>query len=155
MDEMGDFTARDITLGGETRRVHVAGRGPAVIVMPEMPGLSPQVVRFGRWVRDAGFTGWMPSLFGVDGVEAIAEAGARVFRRACISAEFRTLAGQGASPVTAWLRSLAQLAKAECGGSGVGAVGMCFTGNFALSMMLEPAMLAPVLCQTYTNRCAI
>jgi len=24
---------------------------------------------------------------------------------------------------------------------------MCFTGNFALSMMLEPAMLAPVLSQ--------
>ena len=33
------------------------------------------------------------------------------------------------------------------GGKGVGAIGMCFTGNFALSMMLEPAMLAPVLSQ--------
>jgi hypothetical protein len=29
----------------------------------------------------------------------------------------------------------------------VGAIGMCFTGNFALSLMLEPAMLAPVLSQ--------
>src|SRR5262249_5146024 len=26
-------------------------------------------------------------------------------------------------------------------------IGMCFTGNFALTMMLEPAMLAPVLAQ--------
>src|SRR5207247_1323775 len=33
------------------------------------------------------------------------------------------------------------------GGSGVGAIGMCFSGNFALGMMLEPAVLAPVLCQ--------
>ena len=68
-------------------------------------------------------------------------------RRACVGAEFRAFAGQGASPVTQWLRALARHAHAECGGPGVGAIGMCFTGNFALSMMLEPAMLAPVLSQ--------
>nr|WP_240540681.1 FAD-dependent monooxygenase [Paracoccus sp. pheM1] len=146
-DRMGDFTPRDITLADETRRVHVGGQGPAVTVMQEMPGLSPQVVRFARWLHDAGFTVWLPSLFGVDGAKRTAEAGASIFRRACTAVAFRTLAGQGASPVTAWLRSLARLAQAECGGPGVGAVGMCFTGNFALSMMLEPAMLAPVLCQ--------
>ena len=49
--------------------------------------------------------------------------------------------------MTQWLRSLARLAHEECGGPGVGAIGMCFTGNFALTMMLEPAMLAPVLSQ--------
>lgn len=146
-DRMGDFTPRDITLAGETRRVHVGGQGPAVTVMQEMPGLSPQVVRFARWLRDAGFTVWLPSLFGVDGAKRTAEAGASIFRRACTAVAFRTLAGQGASPVTAWLRSLARLAQAECGGPGVGAGGMCFTGSFALSMMLAPAMLAPVLCQ--------
>ena len=46
-----------------------------------------------------------------------------------------------------WLRALAKKAHAECGGPGVGAVGMCFTGNFALSMMLEAPTLAPVVCQ--------
>jgi dienelactone hydrolase len=45
------------------------------------------------------------------------------------------------------LRGLAALAHRESGGKGVGAIGMCVTGNFALSMMLEPAMLAPVLSQ--------
>jgi dienelactone hydrolase len=49
--------------------------------------------------------------------------------------------------VTKWLRSLARFAHGECGGPGVGAIGMCFTGNFALTMMLEPSMLAPVLSQ--------
>ncbi len=62
-------------------------------------------------------------------------------------ADFRTLAGKGSSPVTQWLRALARRAHEECGGPGVGAIGMCFTGNFALSMMLEPSMLAPVLSQ--------
>jgi dienelactone hydrolase len=150
-DPLEDFAAREITLDGVTKRVHVAGAGPAVIVMTEMPGISPQVARFSRWVRDAGFTVYMPSLFGRDGAVPNVEEGMAVVQRACVSAEFRAFANQKgpnqSSPVTLWLRALARLAHAECGGPGVGAIGMCFTGNFALTMMLEPAMLAPVLSQ--------
>src|SRR5690349_2904933 len=134
-DPLEDFARRDITLNGATRRVHVVGIGPAVIVMTEMPGISPQVARFARWVRDAGFTVYMPSLFGRDGAVPQADEGAQVFQRACVSAEFHALSAGASSPVTHWLRALARLAHAECGGPGVGAIGMCFTGNFALSMM--------------------
>ena len=146
-DDLNDFAARDVTLNGATKVVYVAGSGPAVIVMTEMPGISPHVARFARWVRDAGFTTYMPSLFGRDGAVPMAEEGAAVFRRACMSAEFNALKRNASSPVTKWLRSLARQAHAECGGPGVGAIGMCFTGNFALTMMLEPVMLAPVLAQ--------
>lgn len=146
-DSLDDFTAREITLSDATKRVYVAGSGPAVIVMTEMPGISPHVARFARWVRDAGFTVYMPSLFGRDGAVPQVEEGVAVVQRACISAEFRALAANQTSPVTQWLRALARLAHGECGGPGVGAIGMCFTGNFALTMMLEPAMLAPVLSQ--------
>lgn len=146
-DALEDFSRREITLLGIPKPAYVAGAGPAVIVMAEMPGISPHVARFARWVRDAGFTVYMPSLFGRDGAVPDAEEGAKVFRRACVSAEFRALGGGESSPVTRWLRALAKLAHEECGGPGVGAIGMCFTGNFALSMMLEPAMLAPVLAQ--------
>jgi dienelactone hydrolase len=146
-DPLSDFHARSYTFEDATKRVHVSGVGPAVIVMAEMPGISPHVARFARWVRQAGFTVYMPSLFGVDGAFPDAEGGLAIMKRACVSAEFRALAGQGASPVASWLRALARKAMDECGGPGVGAIGMCFTGNFALSMMLEPAMLAPVLAQ--------
>lgn len=146
-DPLDDFTPQDITLNNTTKRVYVAGSGPAVIVMTEMPGISPEVARFSRWVRDAGFTVYMPSLFGRDGVVASADESADVFRRACISAEFRALSANESSPVTRWLMALARLAHEACGGPGVGAIGMCFTGNFALTMMLEPAVLAPVVCQ--------
>ncbi|MBX3654247.1 MAG: dienelactone hydrolase family protein [Ramlibacter sp.] len=146
-DLLHDFTPRSITLDGATKVVHVAGRGPAVIVMTEMPGISPQVARFARWVRDAGFTVYMPSLFGRDGAVPAVDEGIAVFRRACVSAEFRAMAANESSPVTQWLRALARQAHGECGGPGVGAIGMCFTGNFALSMTLEPALLAPVMCQ--------
>jgi len=146
-DPLEDFTRRDITLDGVAKKVYIAGSGPAVIVMTEMPGISPHVARFSRWVRDAGFTVYMPSLFGRDGAVPGADEGAAIFQRACVSAEFRALRTNETSPVTQWLVALARLAHQECGGPGVGAIGMCWTGNFALSMMLEPAVLAPVLAQ--------
>ena len=146
-DALDDFDHRPITLDAVTKVVHVAGTGPAVIVMTEMPGISPHVARFSRWVRDAGFTVYLPSLFGRDGAVPQVEEGRATFRQACVSAEFRAFAGNESSPVTTWLRALARLAHQECGGPGVGAIGMCFTGNFALTMMLEASMLAPVLSQ--------
>lgn len=146
-DPLTDFTVRQIELLDQTKTVYVAGSGPAVIVMHEMPGISPQVARFARWVRDAGFTVFMPSLFGRDGAVPEADEGGGVFQRVCVSREFRMMAGSGTSPVVTWLRALAAQAHQECSGSGVGAVGMCFTGNFAISMMVEPAMIAAVACQ--------
>lgn len=146
-DPLDDFDRRTITLDGVTKDVLVDGSGPAVVVLTEMPGISPHVARFARWVRDAGFTVYLPSLFGRDGAYPEAAAGLEVLQRACVSAEFRAFASAESSPVTHWLRLLAARAHGECGGPGVGAIGMCFTGNFALTMMLERAVLASVLCQ--------
>ncbi|MFD6245625.1 dienelactone hydrolase family protein [Streptomyces roseolus] len=144
-DPLDDFSCRVVEVGGVGKRVYVTGAGPAVVLMPEMPGISPDVARFARWIRDAGFSVYVPSLFGVDGAYPLAEAAGTVVRRACVSAEFRAFAGGGTSPVVAWLRGLARVAHAERGGAGVGAVGLCFTGNFALAMTLEPAVVAPVV----------
>lgn len=146
-DALEDFERRMITLLGESRRVYVAGSGPAVIVMTEMTGISPQVARFARWVRDAGFTVYMPHLFGKDGAVAGTLRGIPTLIRGCISREFRAFASNASSPVTRWLRALAAHAHAEAGGKGVGAIGMCFTGNFALSMMLDSSVIAPVMAQ--------
>src|SRR5262245_51555019 len=85
-DRLEDFSARAIAFDDVAKRVYVAGAGPAVIVMSEMPGISPHVARFARWVRDAGFTVYMPSLFGRDGAVPDADEGLEVFRRACVSA---------------------------------------------------------------------
>jgi dienelactone hydrolase len=142
---MADFDHRQVEVEGLTKTVHVIGSGPGVILMPEMPGISPDLARLARWIRDAGFTVHLPSLFGVDGAYPTAAAGELVVRRACVSAEFRAFAGGGTSPVVSWLRGLARLAHDEAGGRGVGAIGLCFTGNFALAMTLEPSVIAPVL----------
>ena len=146
-DPLEDFEPRRITLNETTKMVHMSGTGSAVIVMPEVPGISPHVARFARWLREAGFTVYMPSLYGRDGEPVDLEVGRATFKRVCMSAEFRAFGAGASAPVTQWLRALARLAHEECGGPGVGAIGMCFSGNFALSMMLEPSMLAPVLSQ--------
>ena len=144
-DAITDFSRRHVDVDGVVKTVYAAGSGPAVVLMPEMPGISPDVLRLARWVRDAGFTVYVPSLFGVDGACPTVEAGREVVRRACVSAEFRAFARGGTSPVTTWLRGLARQAHAECGGPGVGTIGLCFTGNFALTMAIEPAVIAPVV----------
>ena len=146
-DPLDDFMPRRIEIDAIGKTVHIGGSGPAVIVMPETPGISPHLARFARWVRDAGFTVWMPSLFGRDGALPDVDEAVATFKRTCVSAEFRALAAGQQTPILQWLRGLARIAHADCGGPGVGAIGMCFTGNFALSMMLEPAVIAPVLCQ--------
>lgn len=146
-DELADFDRQTCAFEGITKQVYVAGQGPAVIVMPEMPGISPQVARFARWVRDAGLTVYLPSLFGRDGATQDVPEAIEVFKRTCISAEFQALGAGRATPIVTWLRALARLAHAQCGGPGVGAVGMCFTGNFALSLVLDAPTLAPVVCQ--------
>ncbi|WP_033290672.1 dienelactone hydrolase family protein [Amycolatopsis jejuensis] len=144
-DVLTGFSKRLVDTGGVGKTVYTSGSGPAVVLMPEMPGISPDVVRFARWIREAGFTVYLPSLFGVDGAFPTTAEGEKVVRRACVSAEFRAFAGGGTSPVVAWLRGLARTALAECDGPGVGAIGLCFTGNFALTMALEPAVIASVV----------
>jgi dienelactone hydrolase len=146
-DPLEDFERRPLTFLGRTRDVFVSGSGPAVIVMAEMPGIYPLVSRFARTVRDEGFTVFMPQLFGDPGAPISMLRGVGVMLRACISREFRAFAANRSSPVVDWLRALAAHAHPECGGLGVGAIGMCFTGNFALSLMVEPAVRAPVLSQ--------
>jgi dienelactone hydrolase len=147
LDAMQDFERRELTFEGERKRVFVSGAGPAVIVMAEMPGIYAHVIRFARIVRDAGFTVWMPALFGTEGGPVTRPRMLATLARGCISRQFRAFAANDSGPINRWLCALAAHAHPISGGKGVGAIGMCFTGNFALSMMLEPAMLAPVLAQ--------
>jgi dienelactone hydrolase len=141
------FAESTFTHNGVSRQVFRSGTGPAVIVIHEVPGLHPEVIAFGRRVVDAGFTVYMPSLFGTPGKPFGWGYTFRSLVPACVAREFTTLALDRTGPVIGWLRRLAAEAHAECGGPGVGAVGMCFTGGFALGMMVDETMLAPVLSQ--------
>lgn len=123
------------------------GTGPGVIVIHEIPGITPPVLAFAEEVVAAGFTVVLPSLFGTPGETQNPVSVVKAARQVCVSREFTKLATRETSPVTGWLRSLARELHDELGGPGVGALGMCFTGGFALAMMVEDTTVAPVLCQ--------
>ena len=146
-EALDDFTERSFTHDGTTHLVFGAGTGPAVIVIHEMPGITPPVADFARRVRDAGFSVRMPSLFGEPGRPMSPGYVVKSLSQGCVAKEFVTLALDRTSPAIGWLRALAADAHQECGGPGVGAVGMCFTGGFALGMMIDDVMVAPVLSQ--------
>jgi dienelactone hydrolase len=145
LDTYERFTFDD---GRWTRPVYRKGSGPAVIIIHEIPGLHPLVIRFADRVVAAGMTVYMPSLFGAPGREVSANyAIGTMLKTLCIRREFTAWATDRSSPIVDWLRALAKQAHKDCGGRGVGAVGMCFTGNFAMAMMTEPAVVAPVMSQ--------
>lgn len=141
------FDTRAFDLLGTVRDVFVRGDGPAVIVMTEVPGITPPVAAFATRVADAGFRVYLPQFIGTPGKPMNPAYAAQSLAKVCISREFRVLAANASSPLVDWMRALARAAHAECGGTGVGAVGMCVTGNFALAMMLDAPVIAPVLSQ--------
>ena len=146
-DTLEDFERTRFTAEGKTNVVYRAGSGPAVIVISEMPGITPDVAGFARKVAGAGFTAVMPHVFGEDGRDMSIPYVLGSITRACISREFTVLATGKASPITTWLRALAKDEHGRCGGPGVGVIGMCFTGGFALAMMVDDVVVAPVLSQ--------
>lgn len=145
---LADYSRFDFTHGGRSYPVFRRGDGPGVIVMHEMPGLNPLVLRFADRIAAAGMTAFCPSFFGTPGKPVDRTyVTATALSVLCMRREFYVWRGDRSSPVVDWLRGLARHVHAECGGRGVGAVGMCFTGNFALAMMTEPAVIAPVVSQ--------
>jgi dienelactone hydrolase len=146
-DVLADYTKEQFSAQGKTRDVYRLGSGPAVIVIAEMPGITPHVLEFGRRVAAVGCTAVLPHLFGEPGASASVSTVLKSIGPACVSREFSVWALKKTSPVTVWLRALAAREHERCGGPGVGAVGMCFTGGFALAMMVDDTVVAPVLSQ--------
>jgi dienelactone hydrolase len=141
------WTPGSLTAAGFTRPTFRRGSGPGVVVIHEIPGVTPKVAAFANDVVDAGFTVVMPSLMGTPGKAVSLGYGLSSVVRLCVAREFTHWATNQTSPIISWLRAVARSLHAECGGPGVGAVGMCFSGGFALGMMVDDVMVAPVLSQ--------
>lgn len=145
--ELDGWTRTSFKSATIERDVYRKGSGPAVVVVHEVPGITPAVLRFAEETVQRGFTVVMPNLVGTPG-KAFSNAYAMAsLAKVCVAREFAALALDKTSPIVGWLRALARHVHAEVGGRGVGAVGMCFSGGFALGMMLDEIMVAPVLSQ--------
>ncbi|HWL43539.1 MAG TPA: dienelactone hydrolase family protein [Ilumatobacter sp.] len=145
---LATYTSSEFSAGRTTHRVWRKGSGPAVIVITEMPGISPTVLGFADRVVALGCTAVLPDLFGTAGARVDSQFKAMLaIARTCIRREFTVLAAGASSPVIDWLRELGAHEHRVCGGPGIGVVGMCFTGGFALALATDAHVLAPVLSQ--------
>ena len=146
-DSLSDFEKEPFASGAINHDIYRRGSGPAVIVCSEIPGITPKVADFARRVSDRGLTAVMPHLFGTPGRDVSGAYAAQSLVQVCISREFSGFALGRSTPIIDWLRALARAEHQRCGGPGVGAVGMCYTGGFALGMAVDDTVLAPVLSQ--------
>lgn len=141
-----DYHKTPSTQMGTTLDVYVRGNGPNVVILPEIPGLHASVFALGDRIAQEGFRVHLLSLFGEDGKAFRYRDSLKEIAKACISREFSILASHRSSPICDWIRSYcADIHERQQ--KGIGLIGMCLTGNFALSMLAEPWMLAPVLSQ--------
>jgi dienelactone hydrolase len=147
MSDLTSWTRGSHTADGVTHDTYRKGSGPGVIVIHEIPGMTPAVIAFADEVVARGYTVVMPHLFGEPGAAATTGAIVKSIVRVCVSKEFNKLKVGVTSPVADWLRALARSLHEEFGGPGVGALGMCLTGGFALAMMVDDSVAAPVLAQ--------
>jgi dienelactone hydrolase len=137
---LDDFSVAEFASGGVSHRVYRKGAGPDVLLMHELPGMTPQFIGLARTIAEAGFTVHLPLFFGEPGERHTVLFLARL----CISREFRLFAQRGGSPIVDWLRAYGREIFAKNGGKGIGVIGLCLTGNFAITLLADTFTLAPV-----------
>ncbi|MEM9725145.1 MAG: dienelactone hydrolase family protein [Pseudomonadota bacterium] len=147
--EKESFEAQLTDGGGPARRlarhdVYLKGEGPIVVLIQELPGIGPETLRLADLFFAEGFSVALPHLFGPLGRVSMAGNTARVF---CMRREFHLFAKNASSPIAGWLKALCAHLKAERGAPGVAVIGMCLTGNFALSLVADASVLAGVASQ--------
>ena len=130
--DLTGWTCAPFTGGGYTHDVYrrsPESPGPGVVLIPEMPGLTPEVLGLGNHLVDNGFTVASPSLYGTPGAEAQRPGMVPVMVRGCVAKEFAAFATNKKRPVTYFLRALARDLNEKTPGRGVGVIGQCWCGT--------------------------
>ncbi len=138
------FTAPVSSGADVTHDVYSKGDGPVIVIIQELPGIGPETLRLADHFESSGFHVVLPHLFGPLGRTSMLGNTVRVM---CMRREFKLLEKHAASPVVDWLRALCRHVADRRGVNGTGVIGMCLTGNFAISMMADAHVLAGVASQ--------
>jgi dienelactone hydrolase len=137
--------------------VYVRGNGKGVILMHELPGLTPECLEFADCLVEAGFRVYLPLFFGNPNESSFGQNINSITVPFCLNKEFGTFATGKSSPITVWLKKLCQHIHQEYHSQdeGIGVIGMCLTGGFVLAMMVEPSVIAPVISQPALPLCSL
>lgn len=145
--DLTGWACEPFSAAGFTYDVYRKGAGPGVVLIPEMPGAHPGVLALGNYLVDNGFTVVIPSLYGTPGAPAVRAGALGVIARGCVAKEFAAFATNKDRPISHYLRALARDLNAKTPGRGVGVIGQCFSGGFALAAAVDDSVLAPIMSQ--------
>jgi len=145
--DLSGWACEPFSAAGFTYDVYRKGSGPGVVLIPEMPGAHPGVLALGNYLVDNGFTVVIPSLYGTPGAPAVRAGALGVIARGCVAKEFAAFATNKDRPISHYLRALARDLNGKTPGRGVGVIGQCFSGGFALAAAVDDSVLAPVMSQ--------
>jgi len=134
------FQEFPFTFANETHRVFYRGAGPAVVIMHEVPGLSPECLDFGSRLAKKNFQVFLPLMFGEPGDHNWLGSALRL----CLAKEFHAFESNSSQPITQWMRALCADVQWRTQCAGIGIVGLCLTGGLVMAMISHPAVAAGV-----------
>ena len=147
VSDLSGWARGPFTGAGLTYDCYEKGSGPGVVLIPELPGITPEVLGLAEHLVASGFTVVIPSPFGVPGKKESRPYVMSTFLKLCVSAEFRAFATNAHRPITDYIRAVAANLASRTPAPGVGVIGMCFTGGFALAAAVSDDVLAAVMSQ--------
>ncbi|MBO9400126.1 dienelactone hydrolase family protein [Shimia sp. R9_3] len=130
-----------------THDVYRRGEGPPILILQELPGIGVETYDLADRLIAAGFSVYLPHLFGRLGRANKLTTATNFLRLYCVRREFQIFWNGKQSPIAAWMRALCADISAREDGARLGVIGMCLTGSFVIPLMAEDAVQAAVASQ--------
>lgn len=122
-----------------THDVYSRGKGKLLVLIQELPGIGQETLALADQFVNRGYKIILPHLFGPLGKTSVLGNTVRIL---CMQKEFKIFSARQSSPIVDWLKALCTKVKNDHNAKGVAVIGMCLTGNFAISLMADDAVLA-------------
>lgn len=125
--------------------VYDGGSGPVVILIHEAGGLDHSTLDIADRLWGEGFRLLLPVLVGRPHPDGSGGSVTLNLIKLCISREVFVFLTGRTSRIATWLRALAAEERGDH--PGVGVIGMCFSGGFALAAAVDDSVIAAIASQ--------